>query len=444
MQPYTFFRKDNLTRVDLYANHIADLDQNALRISPTSDGRPLPEFYIGGNPFRCDCNMEWVQRINTPDHLRQHPRVMDLESIYCRLSHSRQKSYVPLVEASGTNFLCTYETHCFALCHCCDFDACDCEMTCPNNCTCYHDQSWSVNVVDCSASQQTELPERIPMDVTELYLDGGHFGELASHKFIGRKNLRLLFLNNSGVEIIHNRTFNGLRGLRVLHLEDNRIRQLQGVEFADLESLRELYLHNNALTSIKNSTFATLKHLEILRLDGNRLTELPVWNVLVASPYLVQIHLAANPWSCHCHFLDQFRAALQLAGPKVADSDRLLCVSNDVATGHTLPIASANGSLAGLCISPTPSATTIVQQRVIQDYLPLLVATLVAFVVITLLVLVAFVYRYQMRVWCHARYGKTQFYDLNHPQKNSIYFMKNLEYYLKTFFDFSPFLDIFS
>ena len=57
VQPYTFFRKDNLTRVDLYANHIEDLDQNALRISPTTDGRPLPEFYIGGNPFQCDCNM---------------------------------------------------------------------------------------------------------------------------------------------------------------------------------------------------------------------------------------------------------------------------------------------------------------------------------------------------------------------------------------------------
>ncbi len=57
VQPYTFFRKDNLTRVDLYANHISDLDQNALRVSPATDGRPLPEFYIGGNPFQCDCNM---------------------------------------------------------------------------------------------------------------------------------------------------------------------------------------------------------------------------------------------------------------------------------------------------------------------------------------------------------------------------------------------------
>ena len=77
VQPYAFFRKQNLSRVDLYANHIRQLDQNALRISPPAGAdaplRPLPEFYIGGNPFECDCNMEWIQRINTPDHLRQHP-----------------------------------------------------------------------------------------------------------------------------------------------------------------------------------------------------------------------------------------------------------------------------------------------------------------------------------------------------------------------------------
>ena len=233
-----------------------------------------------------------------------------------------------------------YETHCFALCHCCDFYACDCKMTCPQNCTCYHDQSWSANVVDCRAAVDEHLPERIPMDVTELYLDGSRLRSLASHKFIGRKNLRLLFLNSSGVEVIHNRTFNGLKGLQVrvpaethsslwnkllerlgqavavpfvmamtrgettpketkkkktitktnglqvLHLEDNRIRQLNGVEFQDLESLRRLYLHNNELHSIRNGTFAPLKHLEVLRLDGNRLVDLHLWNLLVQAPYL--------------------------------------------------------------------------------------------------------------------------------------------------------------
>ena len=119
VQPYAFFRKENLSRVDLYANHIQQLDQNALRISSAgsagsaspAQGKPLlPEFYIGGNPFECDCHMEWIQRINTPDHLRQHPRVMDLEGVYCRLPHSRpQRSYVPLVEADSRHFVCTYQ-----------------------------------------------------------------------------------------------------------------------------------------------------------------------------------------------------------------------------------------------------------------------------------------------------------------------------------------------
>jgi hypothetical protein len=361
---------------------------------------------------------EWLQRINTPDHLRQHPRVMDLEGIYCRLLHSSrpQRSYVPLVEATPSNFLCTYETHCFALCHCCEFDACDCEMTCPANCSCYHDQSWSANIVDCSGGSHPNLPERIPMDVTELYLDGAQLRALSSHKFIGRKNLRLLFLNSSGVEIIHNRTFNGLRGLYVLHLEDNRIRTLEGFEFSDLESLRELYLHNNAITSIQNRTFSALKHLQVLRLDGNRLVDFPVWNLLSNAPELNALTLNDNPWSCDCLFLAELRTALHTAGPKVSDASQLICVTNERdSVVSSLPVLmpevleggsnrSSNRSL-GLCVSPTPSATTIVQQRVIQDYLPLLVTTLVAFIAVTLIILFVFIYRQPVRVWCHARYG---------------------------------------
>ena len=97
---------------------------------------------------------EWLQRINALNNVGQYPRAMDLDSIYCRLSYGRgSRSVTPLVEASSSDFLCPYRTHCFALCHCCDFDACDCEMTCPPNCSCYHDQSWSTNVVDCSANQ---------------------------------------------------------------------------------------------------------------------------------------------------------------------------------------------------------------------------------------------------------------------------------------------------
>ena len=129
------------------------------------------------------------------------PLIGDLESIYCRLPFGRQLTFAPLVDIGASEFLCPYATHCFALCHCCDYDACDCEMACPDSCSCYHDSTWSTNIVECSATNATQLPIKLPMDATELLLDGNNLVKLKSHTFIGRKNLRSLFLNNSNIEV---------------------------------------------------------------------------------------------------------------------------------------------------------------------------------------------------------------------------------------------------
>jgi Leucine-rich repeat (LRR) protein len=64
IEPHTFMHKTNLSRVDLYANRMTSLDIKALRLMPVAYERPLPEFYIGGNPFICDCNIDWLQKIN--------------------------------------------------------------------------------------------------------------------------------------------------------------------------------------------------------------------------------------------------------------------------------------------------------------------------------------------------------------------------------------------
>jgi Leucine-rich repeat (LRR) protein len=247
IDPLAFFSKRHLVRVDLYANQIVKMDMSSIRLPPKEIGSsmPRPEFYFGGNPFLCDCNLEWLKTINKEENTLLYPRVNDLESIYCRLMYSKENPYIPLVEAKSTDFLCSYETHCFSLCHCCDFDACDCEMTCPDNCTCYHDQSWSVNIVECSSSGFSEPPTAIPMDATAVYLHGNNFQILGSHSFIGRKNLNVLYLNNSNINAVLNHTFYGLSGLARLHLENNNIRRLEGHEFLSLQGLKELLLHNN-------------------------------------------------------------------------------------------------------------------------------------------------------------------------------------------------------
>ena len=128
------------------------------------------------------------------------PTIQDLESIYCRLPYNRQLTYAPLVDTPSTKFLCPYKTHCFALCHCCDYDACDCEMTCPQGCYCYHDSTWNTNIVVCSSTNAISLPKKLPMDATELLLDGNNLTKLESHTFIGRMNLQTLFLNNSNIQ----------------------------------------------------------------------------------------------------------------------------------------------------------------------------------------------------------------------------------------------------
>ncbi|XP_024940756.1 toll-like receptor 6 isoform X2 [Cephus cinctus] len=395
VEPQTFVGKENLTRVDLYANQIIGMELSALQLSQVPTDKALPEFYIGGNPFSCDCTMEWLQRINTLA-LRQHPKVMDLASVYCRLPYDRHRAFAPLLEAKSSQFLCTYKAHCFALCHCCDFDACDCEMTCPTNCTCYHDQSWSANVVDCSRAGYTSLPGRLPMDATEVYLDGNDFGELTSHAFIGRKNLEVLYANDSNILAVHNHTFSGLRRLSVLHLENNKISTLKGSEFTALESLKELYLQNNLLVYIDNGTFLTLRRLEVLRLEGNRLTTFAVWQ-LAQNPYLVDIGLAANPWSCECSYLARFREWVSVHQAKVADLARISC-----ALGPPLSF-SGNGSLIN-CAALT-GATAAVETRPLQGYIPLLLATVALFFTLVGLLCGALRHRRALRVWAASRCG---------------------------------------
>ncbi|XP_018393435.1 PREDICTED: toll-like receptor 6 [Cyphomyrmex costatus] len=395
VEPQTFFAKTNLTRVDLYANLIIKMNLSAFQLTPVPSNRQLPAFYIGGNPFICDCTTEWLQRINSLT-LRQHPRVMDLESVYCRLPYDRHKSFIPLLEAKSSQFLCTYKAHCFALCHCCDFDACDCEMTCPTNCTCYHDQSWSANVVDCSSSGYKTLPGRLPMDATEVYLDGNNFGELNSHSFIGRKNLQILYANDSNIIAIRNHTFSGLKRLLVLHLENNKISVLNGVELMPLENLKELYLQNNLLTYIDNGTFLPLRHLEVLRLENNRLGTFALWQ-LGQNPYLVDIGLSSNPWNCECSYLDRVREWMSRNQAKINDWQSVTC---SLGVPITLP---ANGSVIN-CAALT-GTTSVVETHPLEAYLPVLLATVVLIFAAVALVCGAIRHRRTLRTWAASRCG---------------------------------------
>ena len=404
--PYTFFKKAKLVTVDLTVNEISGLAQPALRLSP--DLPATPEFLLGGNPILCNCEMQWFQSVNDNNSIQRYPVIADLESIYCRLVYTTEQAFIPLVEARADQFLCQYQTHCFSLCQCCQFDSCDCEMTCPDGCSCYHDNSWSKNIIQCSSGQFTDLPASLPMDATEIFLDGNALDRLHSHTFIGRKNLRVLHLNHSRVTEIENQTFNGLKSLTALHLEGNSLSRLQGWEFSRLSHLRELHLQDNTITTIATNTFAGLKSLELLNLAGNLLVDWPVWE-LASNPYLVSVRLAENLWSCDCGYLAQFRDWLKAFSVKVSDVAEVSCVSNEAA-GSDLALLEPGCEEMTV---PSAVATSQVQDRTrLADYTPLMVATLASFAFLLLISLTAFACRDNIRVWLHSRYGLRVFESL--------------------------------
>ncbi|KAF6211732.1 hypothetical protein GE061_012247 [Apolygus lucorum] len=401
----TFLEKTNLARVDIYANELSKLELNALRLYPVPENKSLPEFYLGGNPFNCDCSMDWLPVINNmTTNMRQYPKVMDLENVMCQMTYSRGTVHIPATEAEPSEFLCKYETHCFALCHCCDFDACDCEMTCPSNCSCYHDQTWNTNVVDCSRQSNDVIPRRIPMDATHVYLDGNNLKELQNHVFIGRKNMRVLHVNASRIESIQNRTFNGLNLLRTLHLEDNVIVELKGFEFEYLSHLRELYLQGNLIQTINNLTFTPLKSLEILRLDNNRIVSFSVTQLNLNS-YLVDLSLGNNQWSCKCKFLQEFQAWISDNRRKVVDTDDLWCYGNETKPPHRRLI-DTNSTVC----SDYYAGNSMIQNIIVSDYLPMVIVTLSAFVIVIFLTIIMFIFRDPLRVWLYSRYGVRLFH----------------------------------
>jgi len=459
IQPYTFFRKPNLTRVDVSHNQLVRLDQNSLRLSPSrinsngGGGDYTAEIFLGHNPLQCDCTMEWLQNMNSGESTGAYPMIQDVADVKCTLSFDRMYEPISYMSIQSTQFLCKYESHCFSLCQCCDFDACDCEMTCPKNCSCYHDQAWSSNLVDCSMMEQSFIPGRIPMDVTELYLDGNRFPTLDSHSFIGRKNLKALYLNGSHIETISNRSFHGLRALRVLHLENNYIERLDGYEFDELEGLEELYLHQNSLGWISNETFTHLTRLRILTLHGNNLVDLAIWQVTSRlggsgssgigrlSTSLRDLTLRGNEWSCECHFATQLKDWLIENRAKISDASQVHCVdqvssSSSSRASSSSTTSTTNSGNSGQ-VSSSKSQSELIVVRLLEqrnhrcsqstdlsireppsssssdesssssfsDYLPLILCITGLALLLILISILCFYWRKSLRVWFYAHCG---------------------------------------
>lgn len=396
---FAFFSKTKISQVDLSNNNLRTLDINTFRLSSQAVAN-ASEFYISGNPLFCDCNMEWLQKMNVLQKTSAHPRIADFNEVMCQITFTRYGVNIPLSEANAADFLCQYRSHCFALCHCCDFDACDCEMVCPENCTCYSDQTWNTNIVDCSNREYSSMPPTIPMDVTDLYLDGNNIFHLTSHTFIGRKNMRTIYLNNSEIHSIYNRTFNGLSSLNILHLENNKLSALLGFEFESLIHLKELYLSYNRISFVMNTTFQNLRSLEVLHLDHNLITEFHVWNLRWNSR-LMHAQLGHNPWTCNCGYMRSYLEWLQSSSSIVHDIESVQCRYNQSIGPYVLEFDVATCS---------NKSVTIFQAVLRENYMTYVITVPLIVLLLIILIVLGYVYQEDFKVWLFSKYGIKPFH----------------------------------
>ncbi len=331
--------------------------------------------------------------------MSEFPHVVDSDQVTCSVRNhtgsvldNQQLARVP-----EDHFLCHYEKRCFPDCMCCDFFACDCQIKCPEGCTCLRDQDWSANVVECSAADLHRVPEVVPMDTTVLYLDGNNLTEMTPGVLVGRSRLRTLSARGSQIGKIANQSFAGLFELQVLDLGHNQLKHLLGHEFVGLSMLRELHLEHNQLVSMASNTFKSLRYLSLLTLDGNLLISFPIWE-LSSNPNLMLLTLADNWWQCDCDFVRKFRMFVDGNIDIIPDAARITCTSSDNQQLNQCSGVLGRGSEG----SGGTGAFSFD-----QDYamLPVAIGISVLFVGSVVAVLAAIKLRRNCLIWLHASYG---------------------------------------
>jgi hypothetical protein len=107
---------------------------------------PSPSFLLAGNPLVCSCELEWLSTYTAA--ASPFPSLADYPALTCAPPTRPRLAPLPLAEVAQELFLCNYSSHCFSLCRCCTFLACDCRMKCPDSCSCFHDQVTRIGFFD--------------------------------------------------------------------------------------------------------------------------------------------------------------------------------------------------------------------------------------------------------------------------------------------------------
>ena len=249
------FQRPSLRYVDLRDNRIQSLSNLAL--VPSENNLKPVLYHLSGNPFFCDCNLQWLKDAFTLKKNNSHASIIiqDQNAVFCQLTHKSEP--ILMKEIPTPIFICSYVENCVStICNCCENVKCNCRTKCPQGCNCYRSSNWQdADTVYCPGANLTSIPTDISTTCTALFFSGNNLSYLSSGNFDGLSSLGVLDLKACQLREIDDGSFKWLSKLWELDLSYNFLRSLNARMFEGLESLISLSVSFNQIYMIEYGTF---------------------------------------------------------------------------------------------------------------------------------------------------------------------------------------------
>ena len=403
--------------IDLRRNRISTLSRETLQVAHL-DSMPV-NFYFAGNPFTCDCNLDWLKDVS---HIQNKVYIntyiiRDIDSLYCEKVYRHEPGLMKLLPMS--QFLCTYRMHCLDTCECCSNAECVCRRYCPQNCTCYQNYKQEVDIVDCLGSKLQSVPQVISANCTILDLSGNNFTTVVSGTFKRLLYLKELYLNYSQIHELKKGAFAGLYILSILNLGYNFLHYLDSALFKDLHKLLHLTISYNKIRWIEEKSFDLLTNLQYLDISGNELKTISRHEFTSMSK-VTSLRLSNNPWSCDCQYLEMMNNFTLAHAKHIVDLNNVVCEKFENSSNNDSEIYSLSDlHLPDFCVNktqndPISSIFGKTAFAALGTVLFIFILSLVAFGI-------GFKHRQFLQVWCFVKFGWKFNQPVNQDEMNRSY-----------------------
>ncbi|EFA08761.1 leucine-rich repeats and immunoglobulin-like domains protein sma-10 [Tribolium castaneum] len=129
-------------------------------------------------------------------------------------------------------------------------------------------------------------------EITDIWIDNQTIPVLKTGSFQNLPKLKVIKIQDCGLDNIEDNAFENLPKLRILNLSKNHLKVVKNRTFSHLAIIK-LYLAMNGIESLESGAFHNITNLEVIDLSGNKLRLLHT-HMFRGTPFLRQIDFSFN------------------------------------------------------------------------------------------------------------------------------------------------------